>query len=96
MHRSIGRPIGRQLLPLTILLLLATAPSAVYANVIGAVNKVRSHGCPGRPGIGPALRESSRLDEVARQLSRGAELRFAQKRAGYHAVSSASVQTPPL
>jgi uncharacterized protein YkwD len=38
------------------------------------------------------LRESPKLNEVARQLSRGTELRLAQKTAGYHAVTSASVE----
>src|SRR6266699_2554716 len=38
------------------------------------------------------LRESTRLDEVARQLAQGAELRAAQQLAGYHAASAFSVQ----
>jgi uncharacterized protein YkwD len=75
-----------------LVLLLAMVPLSASADIIGAVNKVRTQGCAGRPGVRPTLRESSRLDEVARQLSRGAELRLAQKTAGYHAVTSASVE----
>jgi len=37
------------------------------------------------------LRENSRLNAVARQLARGADLRQAQKDSGYRAVTSASV-----
>jgi uncharacterized protein YkwD len=75
-----------------VFLVLVTTPLTAAADVVGAVNKVRAQGCPGRRGVGPALRESSRLNEVARQLARGTGLRRAQQEAGYHAVASASVR----
>ncbi len=77
------------LLPLALLELLA--PLAAAADVIDYLNSVRRHGCGARGGGAAPLRESARLDEVARQLSQGAELRAAQQLAGYHAVSAFSV-----
>ncbi len=73
-------------------LILALTPLAASADVVSSVNKVRAQGCPGRHGTGGPLRESSRLDAVARQLARGIDLRRAEKDAGYHAVASASVR----
>src|ERR1700730_16797540 len=76
-----------------ILLLLALlAPLCAAADVTDSVNSVRRDGCGARPGGVRPLRESARLDQVARQLSLGAELRVAQRLAGYHAVSSFSVR----
>jgi uncharacterized protein YkwD len=73
-------------------MLLALTPLRASADVISSINKVRAQGCPGRPGGEVPLRENSRLNAVARQLARGANLRQAEKAAGYHAVASASVQ----
>lgn len=73
-------------------LILALTPLAASADVVSSVNKVRAQGCPGRHGTGGPLRESSRLDAVARQLARGIDLRSAEQDAGYHAVASASVR----
>ncbi|MGH8131790.1 MAG: CAP domain-containing protein, partial [Steroidobacteraceae bacterium] len=42
------------------------------------------------------LRESERLDEVARRLSQGADLRTAERSASYHSVSSFSVRVSPV
>src|ERR1700724_1261177 len=76
-----------------ILLLLALlVPLCAAADVTDSVNSVRRHGCGARPGAVRPLRENARLDQVARQLSQGAELRVAQRLAGYHAVSSFSVR----
>jgi uncharacterized protein YkwD len=76
-----------------ILLLLALlAPQCAAADVTDSVNSVRRHGCGARPGGMQPLRENARLDQVARQLSLGAELRVAQRLAGYHAVSSFAVR----
>jgi uncharacterized protein YkwD len=88
------------------LLLLVTTPLAPWSNaqgrawrappadsgVIASVNKVRAQGCSGRSGVRLPLRPSHLLDDVARQLAGGAELRRAQQDAGYHAVTSASVE----
>jgi uncharacterized protein YkwD len=75
-----------------ILLLAALlAPLGAAAETIDYVNSVRRHGCGAHAGGAAPLKESSRLDEVARQLSQGAELRAAQQLAGYHAVSAFSV-----
>ena len=76
-----------------ILLLLALlAPQCAAAAVTDSVNSVRRHGCGARPGGAQPLRENARLDQVARQLSLGAELQLAQRLAGYHAVSSFAVR----
>ena len=78
--------------PLAALLVALLAPLAAAADVIDYVNSVRRHGCGGHAGGLVPLRESTRLDEVARQLAQGAELRAAQQLAGYHAASAFSVQ----
>ena len=76
-----------------ILLLLALlAPLCAAAEVTDSVNSVRRHGCSARPGGARPLRENRRLDQVARQLSLGAELQVAERLAGYHAVSSFAVR----
>src|SRR5207237_339183 len=80
------------LLLLAALLVALLAPLAAAADVIDYVNSVRRHGCGGHAGALVPLRESTRLDEVARQLAQGAELRAAQQLAGYHAASAFSVQ----
>ncbi|HVW70299.1 MAG TPA: CAP domain-containing protein [Steroidobacteraceae bacterium] len=82
-------PLLRHLVPLV---LAALAPLTASADVVSSINKVRAQGCPGHRGGLLALRRNSRLDAVARQLSRGTDLRRAEKIAGYHAVASASVQ----
>src|ERR1700704_6119043 len=76
-----------------ILLLLALlAPQCAAAAVTDSVNSVRRHGCGARPGGVQPLRANARLDQVARQLSLGAQLQVAQRLAGYHAVSSFAVR----
>src|ERR1700730_2860728 len=76
-----------------ILLLLALlAPQCAAADVTDSVNSVRRHGCGARPGGARPLCENPRLDQVARQLSLGAERQVAQRLAGYHAVSSFAVR----
>ena len=84
-----GSPPLRHLLWVT---LLALIPLTAAADIIGSVNKVRAHGCPGRQGGQVSLRESQQLDAVARQLSRGLNLDGAQKAAGYHAASAATME----
>jgi uncharacterized protein YkwD len=60
------------LLRLTVLVLsLAALPLTANADVVGAVNDARLHGCHANPGNTPRLRENSRLDEAAQHLSRG-------------------------
>jgi uncharacterized protein YkwD len=77
-----------------ILLLLPglCAPLCTAADVLDAVNTVRYGGCGGRVRSSAPLRESERLDEVARRLSQGSDLPTAQQAAGYHAASSFSVR----
>ena len=82
-------PLLRHLLAATILALM---PPTASADVVSSVNKVRAHGCPGRHGGQISLRESQQLDAVARQLARGMDLARAQKAAGYHAASVATVE----
>ena len=87
------RPTSPGRIPLLLgFLLLVVTPLSASADVVSSVNKVRAHGCPGRPGGEIPLRENSRLNAVARQLSRGTDLRRAQRDAGYHAASSASIE----
>src|SRR5579862_627279 len=65
--------------------ILTLSPLTASADILSSVNKVRTRGCPGRPGGQLPVRESSRLDAVAKQLARGVDLRRAQKAAGYYA-----------
>lgn len=75
-----------------LVLFLTALPLGARASIVGAVNDVRLQGCPARPGSTPRLRESSRLNEAARRLSRGETLKNASVNAGYRAINSASVQ----
>ena len=82
-------PPPRHLLWFTILALM---PVAATADVVGSINKVRAHGCPGRPGGGVPLRPNRQLDAVARQLERGTDLQRAEKEQHYIAESAASIE----
>ncbi len=75
---------------LVALLLTLLAPASAGADVIDSVNALRRAGCDGGRST-PALRPDSRLDQAARRLSQGADLRSALHAAGYHEVSSFSV-----
>lgn len=80
------------MLRLTVLVLsLAALPLIANADVVGAVNDARLHGCHANPGNTPRLRENSRLDEAAQHLSRGETLQNASKRAGYRSMTSAAL-----
>jgi uncharacterized protein YkwD len=72
--------------------LLMTIPLTAIADIAGAVNEARLHGCRTDPGSAPRLRENSRLNEAARRLSFGDSLQNATRKAGYRSVKSASVQ----
>lgn len=82
---------------LGLLLLVGLLPPwYAAADVVDSVNTVRDGGCGGRvAGVAP-LRESARLDEVAKRLSQGSALRTAEQSAQYHAVSSFSVSISPV
>ncbi|MEA3178740.1 MAG: hypothetical protein QOI59_2263 [Gammaproteobacteria bacterium] len=67
-------------------------PAAAMADVAGAVNEARLHGCHANPFTTQRLRENSRLNEAARRLSFGETLQNAAKKAGYRSVTSAAVQ----
>src|SRR5882724_6897133 len=67
-------------------------PLTAKADVVGAVNEARLHGCHADPGTTAILRENPRLNEAARRLSRGETLQDASKKAGYRSVTSASLQ----
>jgi uncharacterized protein YkwD len=67
-----------------VFLVITLMPLTAVADVVGAVNKVRAQGCPGRRGTASRLRENPRLN--------GVDLRQAQSDAGYHAVASTSVR----
>jgi uncharacterized protein YkwD len=72
--------------------ILALTPLTATADIVSSVNKVRAHGCPGGHSGQVFLRETHPLDAVARQLSRGLDLGRAQKAAGYHAASAATME----
>jgi uncharacterized protein YkwD len=72
--------------------ILALTPLTATADIVSSINKVRAHGCPGGHGGQVLLRESRPLDAVARQLARGLNLESAQKAAGYHAASAATME----
>src|ERR1700722_16119772 len=72
--------------------ILALTPLTATADIVSSINKVRAHGCPGGHAGQVFLRETRQLDAVARQLSRGLDLVRAQKAAGYHAASAATVE----
>jgi uncharacterized protein YkwD len=78
--------------PIVLVLSLATIPLTAEADVVGAVNEARLHGCQANPASTPKLRENPRLNEAARRLSRGETLQDASKKAGYRSVTSASLQ----
>ena len=81
-----------RLLRLILILCIMVAPLTARADVVGAVNEARLHGCQAPPGAKYRLRANARLDDAARRLSRGENLKNAATRAGYRAVLSASVQ----
>jgi uncharacterized protein YkwD len=72
--------------------ILALTPLTATADIVSSINKVRARGCPGGHAGQVFLRETRQLDAVARQLSRGLDLVRAQKAAGYHAASAATVE----
>jgi len=78
------------------LLLALGAPLFVSAGVLDSVNGVRTQGCPLSRGGAQPLRESRRLDEVARQIATGAALDAAQRRAGYRALNLYTISIAPV
>lgn len=82
-------PLLRHLL---LFMALALTPLAAAADVVSSINKVRAHGCPGRPGGEAPLHASPQLDAIARQLERGIDLQRAEKEAHYIAESAASIR----
>jgi uncharacterized protein YkwD len=84
-------PCRRQFRGATLLgLALVLLPLAARADITGAVNAVRSRGCPGGH-VAAAVRDNASLAQVARQIAAGMPLRAAQEASGYHAASSFSV-----
>jgi uncharacterized protein YkwD len=67
-------------------------PLTAMADVAGAVNEARVHGCHANANATPRLRENSRLDAAARRLSLGDTLQNASRKAGYRSVTAAAVQ----
>ncbi len=76
--------------PTMLALSFAAIPVNARADVAGAINEARQHGC--RPGVASNLRENPRLNEAARRLARGENLQEASRKAGYRATSSAALQ----
>jgi uncharacterized protein YkwD len=74
-----------------IILSLAMIPLA-RADVATAVNQARLHSCYGLAAATYQLRENPRLDLAARRIAGGESLQNAAQKAGYRAVTSASVQ----
>jgi uncharacterized protein YkwD len=82
-------PLSRHLL---LFIILALTPLAAAADIVSSFNKVRAHGCPGRPGGEAPLHASRQLDAIARQLERGIDLQRAEKDAHYLAQTAASLR----
>ncbi len=78
--------------PLLLVLSLAAVSLPALADVAAAVNEARIRDCRANPGATSRLRENARLNEAARQLARGETLQNATRRAGYRALTSASLQ----
>jgi uncharacterized protein YkwD len=71
---------------------LALLPTtAAFADIADEVNRARSAGCEGRPGIKAPLRKSAAMNEVAREWSRGGKLRDAIQRTEHRLASSSSM-----
>jgi uncharacterized protein YkwD len=89
--RAARRPNRAWRCCLLLLALPALGPLPAHADVLGAINAARLHGC--RDTAGPQrLRQNSRLDQAARHLSQGESLPAATGHAGYRAASSSAVQ----
>jgi uncharacterized protein YkwD len=67
----------------------ATTPLTARADVVGAINAARLHGC--QPGTSLKLRENARLNEAARRFARGESMQEAARKAGYRSISSAGL-----
>lgn len=72
-------------------LLNAMAGQAAAGSLADDINKLRRQGCEGR-SIAAPLQESTDLDAVARQWSRGGRLKDALATTGYRAKNSASMR----
>ena len=72
-------------------MLLATASPPVRADLVGAINELRAHGCAGKSGAKPPLRAAASLDDAARRMARGSAEREAMSDAGYRAVTWALI-----
>lgn len=70
----------------------AALPLGARADVVSAINEARVRDCRPSPGPTLKLRENSKLNDAARRLARGESLQNAAQKAGYRAVTSASVQ----
>jgi uncharacterized protein YkwD len=78
---------------LLLLCLLAPLwPARVLAGTIAAVNRARAASCGLSHADHPPLRESRKLDEIARLLAQGDSLDQAELRAGYRAARSLWIQ----
>jgi uncharacterized protein YkwD len=87
------RPILRSAksIAFALALLVLSNSSPARADLIREINLERSAGCGSRPGVKPALRLSSKLNEAARRLQGGASLRTAMEAADYHGIKSGSI-----
>jgi uncharacterized protein YkwD len=67
-------------------------PLAASGDVAAGVNGIRERGCDRKPGIANPLHRSRRLDQVAREWSKGGRLRDAIARTDYRIVNSQSMR----
>lgn len=70
----------------------AALPLTALGDVVAGINRIRERGCDRKPGPNTPLRPSRRLDEVAREWSKGGRLREAIARTEYQIVNSHSMR----
>src|SRR5689334_14585079 len=95
-YRSIPRSIEdsgllrpRLLRAALLVLSFTTIPWPARADVVAAINEARLRGCGASSPV--KLRESSRLNDAARRLSRGDSIQEATGAASYRALNSAAL-----
>jgi uncharacterized protein YkwD len=74
--------------------LIASAAIGCSANadLLAEVNAIRRQGCDGKSGLSSPLQETTGLDSVANEWSKGGRLRDAVERAQYRVVNYASMR----
>ena len=83
--------VRRILAGFLVALSVASTPLQARPGLLGALNSARAEGCGGAHGVSPPLRANKQLDNVARRIARGENLRTALSAVGYRALHSSSM-----